>query len=78
MNEFPSVVSPKESGARGYMALRAKYGDKRLNEWRRLGGRKPDASYDQIMAAQAEKKAADRRTNRRSSSTGRDADRSSA
>lgn len=40
--DLPSVRSAAEYGRLGYLAMRAKYGDRQLNEWRRKGGRRPD------------------------------------
>ena len=47
----PSVVTPEERGRRGYLATEAKYGKAQMNRWRRTGGRKPNRTLAEIMAA---------------------------
>mgnify|MGYP000995870033 CR=1 FL=1 len=43
-----SVVSRSEAGRRGYEVTRARYGDARMDAWRREGGRKPDPTRLEI------------------------------
>ena len=62
-----TVISRQESGARGYAVTRARYGDRKLNEWRRKGGRKPDPTLLEILAMEREAKAATRTKARLSS-----------
>lgn len=39
------MSSPAESGFRGYVATLEKYGKRRMDAWRRSGGRKPNSAY---------------------------------
>jgi hypothetical protein len=47
-----SVVSRSEAGRRGYVAMLARYGEAQVNRWRRTGGRKPNPTYAEIIAAE--------------------------
>lgn len=61
-----SVITPQESGRRGYVAMLAKYGERKVNQWRRMGGRKRYLTHDELLAAEA----ATRRERRLSSKSG--------
>lgn len=47
---LPVVAGLREYGYRGYLAQEAKYGKKKVDEWRRLGGRKPNRTVAEIEA----------------------------
>lgn len=53
----PSVVSAAERGRWGYQALVRKYGEARVNQWRRRGGRKPNPTLAQIQSGQLPERA---------------------
>jgi hypothetical protein len=45
-----NVGTPSEWGKRGYETTLARYGEYRMNQWRRRGGRKPNPTLAQLEA----------------------------
>lgn len=62
-------MTPAEWGARGYEVLVATYGEHRINQWRRRGGRKPIRSLAEIQAATGATRTRTRRRGATPSST---------
>ena len=63
-----SVISRRESGARGNAVMRSSRYPKRVTDaWARMGGRKPNLTYYQILEIEREQKASARAKARSSS-----------
>ena len=66
-----SVISRRESGARGNAVMRSRYPKRVTDAWARMGGRKPNLTYYQILEIEREQKASARRERRSSSQGGK-------
>lgn len=64
-----SVGTPQEWGALGYQALVAKYGEHRINQWRRKGGRPRNRTLAEIQAGHHRGNPETTRAGRRSATT---------
>jgi hypothetical protein len=62
MSDLPTVTTAREYGARGYAAGIGKYPKATQDAWRRMGGRRPNRTYSQLMAGVVPQRARPRKT----------------
>jgi hypothetical protein len=49
--DAPPVRSPQETGAEGALVAHQRYSPEQFRRWARMGGRKPNRTYEEIKAS---------------------------